>query len=154
MSAWIGFSLNFCTLSKENQPVYCDQVIQDVLEFAMCDLAITSFYLHNVPAECITKIHQPLPFSATKNILYANGLISADTFMNPELPLSQVVCATPFTSTKVGLCHLITKELCPMYDEFLPALYEKHLDSAYRPHVSINNPLFLTILSKILLHTL
>ena len=151
--SWIGSTSGFrSSETSAPSPVYVKHAIIDILEYAPPDMHVYHLSESFLKPSVRNKILHPIAHSLTNNIWYSNGIFAPSAFTCTTTPVPQVICPSPFPKSKLGIRNITTKELARIMD--LPVAFELRLDNAFGAHVTLDNPIFKTIPSKILLHAL
>ena len=145
LSTWIGYTSAFRSPFDSKKPVYCKHVISDILDYAPRDVHVVPVNEAVLSIHTTQRQHKVLPVSEPGNIYNACGLFPASSFLKVSGSIPQVLCQTPFTSSKLGICNITTMELCRLMD--LPADYYARVDKYFGPHVSRDIPVFSTELN-------
>ena len=151
---WIGFScphfLRDRTIDSDS-PIYCPQVIRDLLEYAPRGVAHVPVSDATIPSFAMLRVTLPLACNSVANVWCANGLLPVSSLSKASTNL-QILCPTPFTPNKHCIRSLTSKEYARLLD--LPVAFENRFHSAFGVVPSELSPFNTIIPLKLLLHGL
>ena len=146
--AWIGSSKPLRNPSSPS-PNYPTSIISNILKYAPRDMYLKPLNPQFLLPQPYAPTQQPVPFSEPANIWYSHGIFPHSVLFNTQ-NLPQIICESPYSSTKVGVRDLSMIELTRLLD--LPAPYAKRCHSAFGTHTSHDTPIIESVPGKILLH--
>ena len=149
ISFWLGFNHPFRD-THQAPPVYCNQALSDILEFAPSGAKITP--VHDLAPVTLTRSPLALPHASLTNTWWCHGLLPPAAITTTREPVAHVVTPSLFTTT--GWCSraLTARELARCF--YLPVPAETRVLHAFPALLPSQHPLRQSVPCKLLAQSL